>query len=224
MTRTGVLVLAAMLATAGARPAQAQPATTGPRFVLSAGGVLFGSASAGERRAELRPNTVGTASPVVWFRTESALERAGGFDARVDVRLTRAFALAVGSTIARPRLAVAITGDSEAGPVDVSETVTQYTVDLSAVWRLPWGGRPRRVAPYVIGGAGYIRHLHEDRLRVDTGRTVHLGGGLFHALGAARLPWGVRADARWVRRTGGVGFDDRARHSVALSLLAYAAF
>ena len=105
----------------------------------------------------------------------------------------------------------------------MSSTLTQITieggvlVDLPAL-RLPAGN----LVPFVDGGGGYLRQVHEDRVLIETGRTLYAGGGVKWQSGAAQ-PSGlmqrlvVRADARFVSRTGGVDVDDERRHYITVS-------
>jgi hypothetical protein len=78
------------------------------------------------------------------------------------------------------------------------------------------------LVPFVDGGAGYLRQLHEDRVLIETGRTFYAGAGVKWRSSAAR-PRGlgqrlvVRADARLVSRTGGVDVDDERRNYITVS-------
>jgi hypothetical protein len=71
---------------------------------------------------------------------------------------------------------------------------------------------------------GYLRQLHEGRLLVETGTTVHFGGGVHYwwrTGGRGRRPLGARGEARVVRRSGGIEFNDRGRTFVTLTVLAF---
>ena len=90
-------------------------------------------------------------------------------------------------------------------------------VDLLTL-RLPDGN----LVPFVDGGGGYLRQVHEERVLIETGRTLYVGGGVKWQSAAAQ-PSGimqrlvVRADARFVSRTGGVDVDDERRHYITVS-------
>jgi hypothetical protein len=109
----------------------------------------------------------------------------------------------------------------------VAEKLAQYTVDVSGVFDLPAPLMNGRLQPYVSGGIGYLRQLHEGRLLVETGRTAHVSGGVRYWLRRVpnrRLALGVRAEARYLRRSGGIEFEDEARGLAALRVLGMVAF
>ena len=68
-----------------------------------------------------------------------------------------------------------------------------------------------------------------ERIRalVETGRLYHAGGGLrvwLRGGDGQRRDLGLRADVRYVWRTGGVAFEEGTRRFPAASLLAFAGF
>jgi hypothetical protein len=211
-------------------PAAAQagrPTVHPPRFAISAGLLMNGGYDLGARTAELRGNAVVNATPFTLFRTDSEMERVAGLDGRFGYAFTRALSIEVGGTWSKPDVSVTVGQDPESsGTTVIGETVSQYTVDVGAVVGLPWPRQAGRVRSYALGGAGYLRQLHEDRLLVETGHTIFGGGGiqyLFRAPSRGR-PLGVRAEARLVRRGGGIDFEDRSRTHPAFSLLGFAGF
>lgn len=211
--------------------ATAQAPRPGPsirRISVSAGVVATGGYDLGDRVAELRRNSSGTPSPFTLFRADSELGRAAGIEARVGYALARLVMIEAGGSFARPQLGVTVTQDAELGAnAFAAEDVAQFVVEVGTVVQLPvrtWG---RRASPYVSGGIGYLRQLHDDRLMVETGRTLSLGAGLRYALrGVSRMerPIGVRVEARYVRRTGGIDFEDRSRGYPVLSVLGFMGF
>ncbi len=224
-------VLVALLVIVGAHRAAAQGA--GPMFglehlTLSAG--MSGSAgyAIGDRNAELRRNSMGTPSPFTLFRARSVLEGAPGLEARLALAFSRLLAVEVGATFAKPHLDVTITQDGEGNPSSsIVETISQYTIDVGGVVQLPWVKLGSRARPYVIGGGGYLRQLHEDRLLVETGSLVYVGGGVRYWLrggSATSRALGVRADARYVRRMRGIDFEDRSRGYATFSALGFVGF
>ena len=228
MTRVLCLVLFALSCADIAR-AQDDAPTFRPRRLMVSGGLLLSAGyPLGDVAADLRRNGPGMQAPFTLFRAQSDLERATGLDARVSFAVTRVFALEVGGTYATPRLAVTIAGDMEAQDVGtVTEQVSQYSIDVSGIYQVPGLALGNRMRPYLIGGGGYLRQLHEGRLLVETGRTFHAGGGLQYwfrgGQGKAR-PLGVRAEGRYVRRTGGIDFEDAARSFPSFTVLAFAGF
>jgi hypothetical protein len=229
MRRTiyAVVIAASMVASVCDAAAQTgRPRSRSPRFTIAGGLLMNGGYDLGDRAAELRGNSV-VNSPFTLFRTDSELDRVVGLDGRFAYALTRALAIEIGGTWSKPDLTVTIGQDPESsGTTLVAETVSQYTVDVGAVVGLPWPRQPGRIRPYALGGAGYLRQLHEDRLLVETGHTIFGGGGIRYLFGAPsrRHPLGVRAEARLVRRVGGIEFDDKSRTHPSLSVLGFAGF
>jgi hypothetical protein len=219
--------VATMVTSAAATHAQ-QPRTVGPKEVTVSGGVAVATGyRIGDLTATWRRNTLGAPQPFTLLRAESELGRAVGFEGRVGVGLARAWAVEVGGSYSTADLGVTVSSDSEvADGAFASERVTQFVVDVSGLYQLPFP-IGRRVRPYVLGGAGYLRQLHEGRVSVETGRTMHAGGGLqywLHPGGRRRDGVGVRAEARYVRRSGGVEFEDRSRGFMQVSALGFYQF
>jgi hypothetical protein len=213
------------------RPVGAQDAGPGlrpGRLTLSAGLIVGGGYAVGDRNAVLRRNASGTPDSLPLFRADSRFEPSNGLEARVGVALTRAWALEVAGTYARPELGVTISQDSEVTEaVRVTERVSQYTVDVSGVFQVPRVRIGSRLRPYAVAGAGYLRQLHEDRLLAETGAVYHVGGGVRYWLrggSATSRALGVRADARYVRRAGGIDFEDSGRSYPVISVLGFAGF
>jgi hypothetical protein len=226
--RALIALAAGLIVMAGAR-AQAQ-GTSGveQRVIVSAGLAAAGGYPVGDRTFDLRRN--GTPpEPLALFRAESSFENAPGFDARVAYALSRAFSVEVAGTFSRPTLGVRITQDDEtASESRSSESIGQYTVELSGLFHLP--GRPLGTAarPYVIGGGGYLRQLHEERLLVETGRVGYAGGGVHYRLrgdgSAGRRTMGIRGEVCLVVRSRGIDFENKNRAYPRFSALGFIAF
>jgi hypothetical protein len=227
----GTPLAAVILILCSAQPLFAQPkraAVRPDRVTVSGGVTLNGAYGLGDPRAELRHNSVGAPSPFTFFRIESALDTVAGVEARVGYAVTSLVTLEVGGTYARPQVSIAIFQDPETDARSlVTEKLSQYVVDASGVFHLPYPTLGRRARAYVVGGGSYLRQLHEDRLLVETGRGVHIGGGVRYWLrGSAQSPhaFGLRGEVRYVRRFGGVDFEDKSRGYPAVSLLVFAGF
>jgi hypothetical protein len=215
-----------MVATPLSAAAQQAAAFAPRQFVLSGGGSITDGYPLGDRTITIPRNSPGAATPFTMLRAESQLARFAGVEGRIGFVVNRSFALEVGGAYAKPELAVTISEDPElAGGAVASERVDQFVIDVSGIYHWPVS-LGRRARPYAIGGGGYLRQLHEGRLLVETGRTFHVGGGLHYWLrGVPRgRALGVRAEARYMRRTGGVDFEDRARGTTSVSALAFVAF
>lgn len=224
----GLAIAATLLFASAASAQSSDPGFRAHHVALSAGLVASGSYPVGDQSAELRRNATGSPAPFPLFRADSTFDTATGFDARVSFAFTRTLAVEVGGTYSKPRLDVVISDDAEADAnVQLGEDVLQYTVDVSGLWQVPGIALGRRVRPYVIGGGGYLRQLHEGRLVAETGNLFHAGGGVYVWLtggsNSARAI-GLRAEARFVRRSGGIEFEDASRNYPAFSVLGFVGF
>jgi hypothetical protein len=211
-TRTALVILA--LCAVHDRSASAQSRSAGAgRLDLSLGGVWIGQQTLGSRTATETTPTLGT---LPLFSTSSTLDGAPAVEGRVGWRIARALTVEAEASYGRPELTIAISNDREgAEPATPTERVQQFTVGGGLVWYLPI--RRSRVAPFVTGGAGYLRQLHESATLVQTGRYYQFGGG-FTVLLASRprsmlKAAGLRVDARAIVRVDGVAFDSSA-HAV----------
>ena len=96
--------------------------------------------------------------------------------------------------------------------VTPTERIEQFTIGGGLVWYVPV--RASRLAPFLAGGGGYLRQLHETATLVVTGRYYQFGGGVVYPLtsrSAARLKaMGLRLEARVLLRVNGVAFDSSA--------------
>lgn len=201
----------------GTSPAVAQepPALRAHRVVLEGGVVWSGSYGVGDRDARLRSNAVGsTPPPFTWFSASSKIGSAASATARVGFTLTPSLAIEGGGVFGRPRVPVTITGDAETSQQDLEgEQLNQYLLDVAVVWHLPVRLAPG-VRPFVVGGAGYLRQLHEERTLVETGQVYYAGVGARYWIrggsGTARS-LGLRGDLRANLRRGGIDFEDKAR-------------
>ena len=219
--RAVITVLLTVGATASAS-AQQTPTPRTKAVTVSGGVNLANGYQIGDLTATLRRNGLGTPAPFTLLRAESELGRSVGVDGRVSVGLWRALSVEVGGTYSTADLGVTVSADPEASDgAFATERVSQFVVDVSGIYHLPVAPR-RRARPYFLAGGGYLRQLHEGRLLVETGRTLHGGAGLQYWLrtnARTSRAFGVRGEVRYVRRSGGVDFEDRARRYVTLSAL-----
>jgi hypothetical protein len=78
-----------------------------------------------------------------------------------------------------------------------------------------------KVVPFIRGGVGYLRQLHEGQSLVETGIAYHAGGGLTYWLSSGGQGffkgWGLRGDARVLVRDGGFSLDDETRTGVVVA-------
>jgi hypothetical protein len=174
---------------------------------ISGGVVAFGGFDLGSRNAEETRNiNTGTGSFTL-FTADSRVGAAPGAQFRVGVYLSKAISIEAGLQYGRPTLSSRLTSDAEDAPdLTAEETTTRYLVDGSLVLhltRLSFGGG--RAVPFVSGGGGYLRELHEQNEYVETGSEYHATAGL--KLWFGRTPRvGLRVDAGASIRDGGADF------------------
>ncbi len=211
----GVALSVLLLVAGFATPVMAQAGPgAGPgqsRWELSGGGVLVGGYGLGESVAELTPNS-GSAS-FDQFTTDNRVRQAVGVQARIGFIVTPALVVEGGLRFTRPVFEVRVSGDAEGAPdTTVEEKLSQYLFDGSVVWhvtRAAFAGQ--RAVPFLFGGAGYLRELHEQDALVEEGLEYHAGGGLKWWFGQGRRGLGVRGDVGISIRDGGFDFKDSLR-------------
>jgi hypothetical protein len=222
--RAGLIGLAMCMAGA-ANPHAQSPAFQSWHVTLAGGASAQTSYPIGNVDADLRRNATGAPPNVPLFRTESEIGGATAVDIRAAVAITRLLAVEVGGMISQPQLRVRIAADTEAtGESFATERLSQYTVDVSGVLLLPDVGLGRRARLYALAGAGYLRQLHEGRIDVDTGSTIHAGAGgqyWFRGGDGRQRPLGLRGEVRLVHRNGGIDYEDRSRNYPTLSALLF---
>lgn len=200
----GVRTLAAVVAACLLLPGDARAQFVEGRVDVATGVAWVASATVGVTEARL---TTADGGSRVLFETRSELTAFRGLEATVHVRV--APFLRIGATVSssRGRLATHITDDAEGAPdVTLSERVTEFVIGGTVLADLT--SARHRARPFVSAGAAHLRHLHEGRPLVETGRTFHVGGGLDYLLRGTRSPAvGVRADVRAVLRSRGLFFD-----------------
>jgi len=196
-----------LVAALAAVEASAQPSAPGSgRIEVSAGAAWIGTQSYGAADAS---ETTPTNTAFRLFSTASELGSAPLFGARVGVRVAGTLVVEGDASYGRPELRVTTSSDVESATgVTATEPIQQYMIGGGATWYFPTANR---ILPFVTGGGGYLRQLHDRKLLVDTGRYYQFGGGVVylftsrpdHGLKAT----GVRLDARAVVFKNGVAFD-----------------
>jgi len=204
--RAAIALLVFVSLASGSREADAQGVLESGRLEISAGAAWLGSQTFGSASAT---ETTPSGGDFNLFTTSSEVASAAAFDARVGVRIAGTLVLEADITYGRPELRVAIANDVEnASSVTAVERLQQYMIGGGATWYVPRGSR---IVPFVTGGGGYLRQLHDRALLVETGTYYQVGGGMLYLLSShprKRLKaTGIRADVRAVILNGGVAFD-----------------
>jgi hypothetical protein len=209
VTRRIAGILIASLAFAAA-PALAQPSRGSVE--LSGGGIFVGGYDLGSSTAELTSNSGTLGTPFTLFETDNRVDAGAGLIGRIGVYLTPSFAVEGGLRFTQPKFTSRITADAEsAANTTAEETIHQYVFEGSAVWHFGRSSSTSgRMTPFVFGGAGYLRELHEGDALVEEGTEYHAGGGIKWWLGAKHT-MGVRAEAGFSIRDGGFDFEKKRR-------------
>ena len=223
----GQIVSCAVLVVALAAPsfAQESPRLPDNRVTINAGVTWLGGYDVGTATAQLRGNGTGaTTPPFTLFTADSHFSTATAPELRVGVSLTPRLTIEGGASLSHPRIGVSITGDPEAPSQELpGEELQQYIFDGGLSWQLPVH-MGRRLAPFVIAGAGYLRQLHEDRTFAETGRIYYAGGGARYWLRGGHdnsRPIGLRSEFRITMRNNGIDFEDKMRTYPTFSLFAF---
>jgi hypothetical protein len=132
------------------------------------------------------------------FTADSTLDALLGFEARLGIRISPALRIETTGSYGASDLKIALSSDVEnAATVTATERIAQFTIEGAAVMELTRWHVGAHGAPFISGGAGYVRALHEDRILVDEGVLWHAGGGINLILRSTlRRALGVRLDAR----------------------------
>ena len=148
------------------------------------------------------------------FTTESTVGDFIGVHGRIGYYLSRSISVEASVRFAQPELSVDLSGDAEsAADVTATETASHYVFGGSVLFDLRGasfaGGRG---VPFVSGGAGYLRELHEGNLLVETGTEYHATAGLKYWFGGGDNRFGLRVEGGVSARE--KGFDDEDRRRV----------
>lgn len=212
ITRIG-LIAAIVLAVAA--PARAQSPARKGSLELSAGGLWASGASLGRDEATETRNQIG-GDRFTLFAASSRIDPGAGGEVRLALYLTPRVAVEAGGYVARHRVATRLSSDVEGlADVTATEELSEFIIDGALAMHV---GSIGRLLPFVRGGVGYLRQLHENRSLVETGRAYHAGGGATFWLTSRGTgffkAWGVRADARVIVRDGGFSVGEERRTGV----------
>ncbi len=217
--RLGVLISTFSMVAPIPRVVLAQAAQPLPgRFELAIGAQWIGPSSLGAKDATL---TMGTGTPFTLFKTSSSFGGAPGFEARLGVRVRPQLEGELFGSYAKPAIDTVVTNDAEnAMATTASESVKQFVVGGGVLWFVPRVQSPR-LRPFVIGGAAYVRQLHEADTLAANGMSIDVGGGAKYVLYSRRTgrlrSAGLRADARLQTSIYGVSFTDGAHYRAVVT-------
>ncbi|HKT81275.1 MAG TPA: outer membrane beta-barrel protein [Vicinamibacterales bacterium] len=143
---------------------------------------------------------------VATFSTDGRLEGTFGYGGRMGFALTDRLAAEGSVVYSAPTLTIDVADDIEgAAAASASERIHQYAIDGAALYYLR--SRGARTRPFLLGGAGYLRELHEGQTLGANGQTYFGGGGIVRTLSGSKVRLALRVDARVVARTKGIALD-----------------
>ncbi len=178
------------------------------------GGVVFtGRMDLGARDAEETRNINTGSGPFALFSSASSVPAAPAAVVRAGVYLSRALAVEGGLQYGRARLVSALSGDAEQAPsLSAEETLTRYLIEGTVVVNLtPLSFGGGRGVPFLSGGGGYLRELHEENALIATGREYHAGAGVKFWMSRSAPHLGLRADVGVSMRSGGIDLTSTRR-------------
>jgi len=205
----GVVLLAAAVAPAEAQFVRRDTPRRGSTE-LSVGGIWTAGNDEGDQRATLTRNPTTGAGTFDLFTADTTLGSAIGVQARIGFYLSPKLAVEGGADISRPELRVHLTADTEGAPdTTATEKITSFIFTGSLVYQ--FSKRGRSMTPFILGGAGHVRDLHQGSDLVETGLEYHGGAGIKWWSGKGRRKTGLRVDGGVSVRDGGNGTADGRR-------------
>ena len=180
---------------------------------VSGGGVWGGGSEIGSASAEETRNTGTGTGPFVLFTVDSRVRQSIGAQGRVGVYVSRGVSVEAGVQFARPVVASRLSDDAEsAAETTATETLTRLVVDGSlALHQTQFSFAGGKGVPFILGGGGYVRDLHEKNEVIETGHEYHAGAGFKMWFGQGKHRVGLRTDVGLSMRRGGAEGRDTGR-------------
>jgi hypothetical protein len=194
------------------------------RFEVAVGARWTGGAAFDSRDAVESTSDGGR---YVLFTSSSELGASTAPEVRVGVRLTPVLNVEAAFYFDKADLETRLASDVENIPdFTARESVSQAVFEAGLTAQLPrW--TLGSATPFISGGAGFIRELHENDYIAESGAVYYVGGGLTAVLRQTTgliKALGVRGDVRATVRSGGVAFDDAATVAPALGISFFTRF
>jgi len=211
---SGLVIFLAVVGGTSVAEAQVYLGRDAPRrgmFEVSGGGMFASGFDMGSLTAELTRSTPSETFDL--FESETKASGFPGAFARIGFYLSDGVSIEGGMRYARPVLSVRLTDDAESAPdATAEETLSHYVFEGSLVWHLRHlSFASGRAIPYLAGGAGYLRELHEGNQLVETGQEFHAVGGLNYWLGSGARRFGLRIEGGVSARKKGFDNGDEVR-------------
>ena len=177
----------------------------------SGGGMFAPGFDLGSMTAELTRST--PTDKFDLFTSDSEVSGFPGVFVRLGYYLSESVSVEGGMRYARPTLSVRLSGDAESAPdVTADETLSHYLFEGSVLWHLrDLSFASGSAIPYLSGGAGYLRELHEGNQLVETGQEYHALAGVNFWLGSGAHRFGVRFEGGLSARKKGFDSEESLR-------------
>lgn len=215
MSARALLLLLCLFGAVDAIHAQTPPPPAGPTpragsWELSGGYTFVAGYDFDASNAELTRNTTAGNERFVLFISDASVHAAHSIGGQLGYYFSPRWAVEGGLRFGRPVFRMELSDDAEGAPDTVAEEkIDQYLFSTSVVYHFS-GGR-NSIVPFVAGGAGYLRELHEAQELVETGAEYHASAGIKNWFGNARRRFGLRAEGGLSFRDGGFDFEDKVR-------------
>ena len=211
---TWALVCCALLGMTTIAEAQTFIGRDAPRrgsIEVSGGGAFAPGFELGSLTAELTRST--PTDKFDLFSIDSQVSGFPGAFARLGYYLSESVSIEGGVRYARPILSIRLSGDAESAPDETAEeSLSHYVFDGSLVWHLRnLTFASGNAVPYIAGGAGYLRELHQGNQLVETGHEYHAVAGLNYWLGSGAHRFGLRVEGGLSARKKGFDSEDKVR-------------
>jgi hypothetical protein len=208
------LIFIAVLSLTAIAEAQVYLGADAPRrgsIEASSGGMFAPGFDMGSMTAELTRS-----APTDKFDLFNSDTEASGFPGvfvRLGYYLSESVSVEGGMRYARPTLSVRLSGDAESAPdVTADETVSHYLFEGSVLWHLrDLSFASGSAIPYLSGGAGYLRELHDGNQLVETGQEYHALAGVNFWFGSGAHRFGLRVEGGLSARKKGFDSDESLR-------------
>ena len=147
------------------------------------------------------------------FTAAGELEARPGVNARIAVFVSRSVAVEGGFRFSQPTVSYRLSGDAEeAAETTATENLSRYVFTGSLVVHLRRMSPGVSLVPFIAGGAGYIRDLHQGNELMETGTEFHGVAGLKYWFNtAAPRRFGIRGEAGVSMTDGAFDFSEKSR-------------
>jgi hypothetical protein len=147
------------------------------------------------------------------FTADGEMNGRMGAGAKIAVFVSSSVAVEGGIRFSQPVVSYRLSADAEeASDITAQENLTRYVFTGSLLVHLRRMSPGVSAVPFVAGGAGYVRDLHQGNELLETGKEFHGLVGLkywFNSTAPARL--GIRCEAGVSMMDGGFDFSDKSR-------------